>query len=347
MKQFFKLLLYFTIPAIFVCILDSVILSPVLFTNRVWEGLSFKEEMSMPFYPNQSIKMKEIGDLGFHTHAAVVKNVVWKTDRLGYRNDSVITDPDILIVGDSFLAGSTLTQDSTLTNTLIRLTNHKYKIYNIAPVQFSTCVSLINKGIIKKPKLIIRISVERFMGMIADTTEDSRFNRTYKINQKYPQLLTSVDRLRKFASMQWFNARFKNRTGIGFPSAVNPKMLFLEGIHSIDNDSGLYHESIKSNTMFYYKCKSWGVKYLYIPMPNKETVYWDLVPYSKQPNLLYLVASALNKLGIDNINPIPIYNKAKGTGQWLYNLDDTHWASPAVQILAKEIVHYIDSVKIK
>jgi len=347
MKRFFRLLLIFTIPILLVCILDSVILSPVIFTNRVWEGLSFKDEMSMPFYPNQSIKMQEIGDLGFHTKAAVIKDVVWKTDRLGYRNDSVITDPDILIVGDSFVAGSTLTQDSTLTNTLIRLTKHKYKIYNIAPVQFSTCVSLLNKGIIKRPKLIIRISVERFMGMIADTTEDLMFNKTYLLNQKYPRLLTTLDRLQKFTSMQWFNARFKNRTGIGFPSKVDPKMLFLEGAHSIDNDSALYHESIKSITMFNQKCKTWGVKFIYIPMPNKETVYWDLVPYSKQPNLLFLVASALNRLGIENINPLPVYNNEKKNRRWLYNLDDTHWASPAVEILANEIVHYIDSVKIK
>jgi len=346
MKRFFKLLFIFTIPILFIGILDSVILSPVFFANRVWEGLSFNDVMSMPFYPNQSIKMAEIGDLGFHTKAAVVKNVVWKTDRLGFRNDSVVLDPDILIVGDSFVAGSTLTQDSTLTNTLIRLTNHNYKIYNIAPVPFNTCVSLLNKGIIKKPKLIICVSVERFMGMITDTLEDLKFNNSYILNQKYPRLYTTIDRFRKFTSMQWFNARFKNRKGIGFPSKVNPKMLFFEGTHSIDNDSILYHESIKSITLCNEKCKKWGVKFIYIPMPNKETVYWDLVPYSKQPNLLFLVASALNKLGIENINPLPVYNREKKKGRWLYNLDDTHWASPAVNVLAKEIVHYIDSTKI-
>ena len=346
MNRFLKLLLFFTTPIIVICVLDSIILSPVFFTYRVWEGLAFKEEMSMPFYPNQNITMDEIGDLGIHTNAAVVKHVKWKTDQLGYRNDSMITDPDILIIGDSFLAGSTITQDSTLTNTLIRLTNHKYKIYNLAPVQFTTCVSLINKGIIKKPKLIIRICVERYMGMIPDTMEDLHFNKTYLITQTFPRIVTTIDRLKKFASIQWFNAKLKTRTGMGLPSSINPKMLFLEGIHSIDNDSVLYTESLKSITMFNAKCKNWGVRFIYIPMPNKETVYWDLVPFKKQPNLLYLVSNKLNELGIDNINPIPLYNKEKNKGRWLYNLDDTHWASPAVEVLSKEIVNYIDSLKL-
>jgi len=40
----------------------------------------------------------------------------WITDKLGYRNDTFVQEADILFIGDSFIAGSGLSQDQTISS---------------------------------------------------------------------------------------------------------------------------------------------------------------------------------------------------------------------------------------
>jgi hypothetical protein len=346
MKRLFTLLAIFSIPLFIVCILDAVVLSPVFFTQRVWDGISTSNPKMQYFYPNQHVEMDEIGDLGFHTNKAIKKHVIWKTDSLGYRNDSIIHQPDILLIGDSFLAGSTLTQDSTLTSVLRNLTHGKYNIYNIAPATFSSFISLLNHSIIKKPKVIILLEVERFLYMKADTNENYLLNKILNGEKSFAGLNEYLDRFKKANSQKWFNALFKQRTGIGFPSSIDNRMLFFEGKKSMQHDSAIYVGSQRAISLYKEKCKNLGITFLFIPMPNKETVYWELVPYKKQPDLLFRIDTALQKANISTINTLALYNKEKGNGSWLYHFDDTHWNEKGVQLVAKEIVKYLDTLKI-
>jgi len=343
MKRLFTLLLLFSIPVCLVCIFDSVILSPVFFTQRVWDGISTSNTTIQYFYPNQNIEMDEIGDLGFHTTKAIKKHVIWRTDSLGYRNDSIIHQPDILLIGDSFLAGSTLTQDSTLTSVLCKLTFGKYKIYNIAPASFSSFISLLNHNVIKKPKVIILLEVERFLYMKADTNENYQLNKILNGEKSFTGINEFFDRFKKGTSQKWFNALFKHRTGIGYPSIIDKRMLFFESTKAIDHDSEIYVGSQHAITLYKEKCKNLGIQFLFVPMPNKESVYWELVPFKKQPDLLFRVDSALRKLGIPTINTLALYNKGKKKGKWLYHFDDTHWNGNGVKLVAQELVKYIDS----
>ena len=69
--------------------------------------------------------MVEEGDLAHHTKYSIDKNVFWKTDRLGYRNTSYISNPDILLIGGSNIVGSSLSQEETLASRLIDMTDLK------------------------------------------------------------------------------------------------------------------------------------------------------------------------------------------------------------------------------
>ena len=55
------------------------------------------------YYPNKILEMNEFGDLGHHTDYKVVKKVIWKTDKLGFRNSNSIDSSSIYLIGDSFL----------------------------------------------------------------------------------------------------------------------------------------------------------------------------------------------------------------------------------------------------
>ncbi len=91
------------------------------------------------------------------------KSELWITDEIGYRNNKFIEDPDVLLIGDSFILGSSLSQDSTLTNLLMAKFNYKLKFYNLAPASFIDFKVLFDNKIIKKPKLIIFSMGERDM----------------------------------------------------------------------------------------------------------------------------------------------------------------------------------------
>lgn len=91
------------------------------FTFRVWEALVAQRFYSGHFYPNMKISMLEVGDLGHHTPFAVKKRVEWETDRYGFRkHDSGVNRYRVVIIGDSNIDGSGLTQDDTLFEVLGR-----------------------------------------------------------------------------------------------------------------------------------------------------------------------------------------------------------------------------------
>ena len=283
--------------------------------------------------------MDEIGDLGFHTNKAIKKHVVWKTDSLGYRNESVCHNPDILFIGDSFLAGCTLSQDDMLPSQVKKMLDNSLNVYSLAPASFSNFLRLNKQGILKKPKMIIIIGVERFFCEKNDTVLSNNDFQEWKYFDKIDEC---IDRNKKGASRQWFASIFKSRTGIGIPSLIINKMLFYEGAKSIENDSSNFYQCISNMKMINEKCKQMGIQFLFVPMPNKESVYWELVPYKKQPNLLFRIDSALRKQNIAVINTLALYNEERRKGNWLYHFDDTHWNENGVTAVAKEIVKFIE-----
>jgi hypothetical protein len=95
------------------------------------------------------------------------------------------------------------------------------------------------------------------------------------------------------------------------------------------------------NILISYKkyCDSLGIKFIFMPMPDKETVYYELVPFDEQPDYLNKLDSILNISGVSTINTLKIYNDYRKTNDnLLYHLDDSHWNSNATEIIALEII---------
>lgn len=125
-------------------------------------------------------------------------------------------------------------------------------------------------------------------------------------------------------------------------------MYFLQGTKSIirpKNDISVSSEMILKCKKY---CDSLNIQFLYLPMPNKESVYYKLVPYNKQPNYLFKLDSALKKVNIETINTLSIYNNSinKNPTKLLYHLDDTHWNVNGVKLIADSVSKYIISKKI-
>ena len=88
---------------------------------RAWEILKGEEDQR--FASNQQVVMEEIGDLGrlsWVRSLQVPHQVVFTTDRWGQRNPIEIEHPRIVVLGDSYVAGASVSDRETLTIAMSR-----------------------------------------------------------------------------------------------------------------------------------------------------------------------------------------------------------------------------------
>ena len=304
------------------------------FTHRPWEALLFRSNKTMYFYPNQSLSNQSVGDLCHHTSFAIKKNEHWITDALGYRNNSLIKNPEVLIIGDSFIVGSSITQDSTITNVLKDKLNRS--VYNIAPVGFQDFIELLNQGVIEKPKIIIFSLNERGIPSPIKLTETKRI----LANKTTSSIL--FDKVKRLYSLKYINSRLRGKKGQGIKGKVDSSMFFL----SVKEPNYSYSK-IKNvtKTIESYKdyCESIGIDFIFLPLPNKETVYFDKIPLKTQPCYLLKLDIVLRKRKIKTINTTEVFkNYRKSNSKLLYHLDDSHWNARGVKLISKIILEFIN-----
>jgi hypothetical protein len=351
MKKFIKkIFLFLFIPVIITATIEEL-LPVTFFTHRPWEALEFHTSIphNSKFYPNTTASMDAQGDLCYNTDKAVLRRESWITDKLGYRNDSFIQQPDILFIGDSFIAGCSLNQNETITNRVRYKLNDKTKVYNMAPCTFSEFDKYIKEGLIKKPRIIIFSIVERDLpDPLILYTENKRNKLTDIIKQSFETGNVNVflDRAFRFFSIEWVKSKINGSKGLGIPAKGNHNMYFLNGPNDLkkysDSDA---HTSAKTIITYKKYCDSLGIDFIFMPMPDKETVYPEQVPFNKQPNYLFELDSLLNQANIATINTLKIYNHYReSNSQLLYHLDDTHWNSNATDLISNEIINKIKGI---
>ncbi len=325
MKRFILKTILFLLPLLLLFV--EVLLPVNIFTFRPWEALSYnsKKGMAFPFYPNHSLVMNSVGDLCYHTDNEITKYEDWITDELGFRNNTFIKKADVLFIGDSFIAGSGICQDSTITNQLSRQINAK--VYNMAPSNFNEFVSLIDLGILDKPNLVVFGIVERTVPETLNPVviEYNGFNAN--------RFSILKDRSTRLYSFDYLKARLSNSKGSGIKGIVSG-MYFFNGKDQIYNYDKVNEVA---NTISHYKkyCDSIGVDFIFLPLPNKETVYYQYVPLDKQPDYITELNSILNNKGVNTINTLQIYNDEQN--DLLYHPDDTHWNANGVKLVVNEL----------
>lgn len=343
MKKFLlKITLFLLIPA-FCWMLIEAILPSTTFTHRHYEALTFGAGVPTEtyWYPNVKSSMDAMGDLSHHTSKSVLKKEVWITDKLGYRNDEFVNQPDILFIGDSFAVGTSLTQEDIISNRVKAQFNNRIKVYNMSPNSMSGFDELLKTDVIKKPKTLIYIIVER---NVPEAITPFAITTKSKIKSKVKQLFGAgnlnvyLSKAFKFNSVKWLMARLHNSTGTGVPGKVNPDMYFFQGFSGQNSDKKL---AATAETIISYKkyCDSLGIDFIFAPMPDKETVYYEFAGLKEQSKYLLQLDSLLQRNGVSTINTLKIYNDYKKTNQsLLYHLDDTHWNADATALIASEIV---------
>lgn len=339
------MLLAFSVPAILL-IFAEVLLKPNFFTFRPWEGLKYSTKVATfcQFYPNQTVEMDAVGDLCHHTDKAVVRRERWVTDRLGYRNDAFVEQADVLIIGDSFIAGTGLSQEDLLSNKLREKFGKGFKVYNMAPSSFTKFDYFLRLGVVKKPKQIIFVMVERHLPDRIYRKSSSGIKSKMVHHPIFGTLTSYWDRAFRFSSLKWLNARIKNHYGNGLPSK-DSSMFFLEGYRQKHAPSDL-NRTVNTIKTYQAYCDSLNIKFLYLPMPDKETVYYDMVPLPKQSDYLVRLDSLLRENGIATVNTLELYNNyRKQHTAILYQPDDSHWNPTATELVSEKLYEVLDKQK--
>lgn len=373
MQKFLIKLLIFSLPFIIFAsyIAYEILILPIdHFTFRAWEALKVYKNTSIlsgPFYPNTYLKKQELGDLSGLTKYPVIKDVEWFTDKYGYRNKADSDETyDIVVIGDSAIAGSSLTQSDMFTEKL----GEKLKVntYAFAPSNFNKFLE--DKRFIEHPPdLVIVESVEKITLSLSEIVpKDQNIAKNNILNKLIPKYRLSntfvskmaiyIDRLKKEAFVNYLYARLAEIPEKIITGNFSKKRVLK--VNEIDIPTGTSEMMFYSEPEEYFKdwkqshidrvvytLKSYnnelsknGTKLIFMPIPNKENIYWELVSGGKHNDNLKRLIEDAEKAGIETIDLLTPFQKIHNDDPniLLYHLDDSHWNSYGVEVAVTQAI---------
>ena len=310
------------------------------------------------FYPHQSMEKVEEGDLGHHTPLAIPKKVEWMTDQYGWRNRPWTGPVDVVLVGDSFMVGSGLDQKDTLAEELARSTG--LRVVTVSPHDLSYYLR-IEEFIEHPPKWVLYSRVERsvlgaspleFKGDRIQPMEESlflswkcAFDKMIKNNfsryvyarleQNFHGALHALNPLTtERVGHGYYDEIYLNR---GFRYSAQKDVIFYSGIranHPVSQEK--VSEIIGHVKTYDAIIKSRGSQFLFMPTPNKESVYSSWLEPVTTNTFLEDLCHGLKEEGISHIDLKTLF-LSHLSGPMLYQKDDTHWSKEGVRLAAEQI----------
>lgn len=327
------------------------------FTHRVWEALIVHQYHSLlpgPFYPKQKMSMEEQGDLAPYTRFSVKKRVTWETDRYGFRKkDSSNQDYDTVIVGDSTTIGTGLDQPDMLSEKLENILQKP--VYPFAP--YYEMDTYLESAFYKEhpPRRVIFSMMEwAIPDLIENEAKLAKRPKAKNPSNCCEGLGIALDRVSKMSFLRFLTARvkgmIKNRSEAASFRTVQTDagwMIFPEGksahreiplsqVQRIIPVLKRYQETLKSR----------GIEMIFLPVPNKESLYYKMIP-GRQVSIFYLtLAEAAREAGIPTLNLLEYYANVQFKDQTLlYHLDDSHWNRYGTQLAAEGLAQMIEPKK--
>lgn len=315
------------------------------------------------FIPNKTIIRNIGGDLGRGSkYEKINNNIIWKTDKYGFRNDSSkVMEYEIVLVGDSFSAGPSNVSQEFILSTQIG-NKVKHNVYNYSPMKIDEYfINNLNTMNIK-PKLVIYQVVERIIPKIVGCELKSKNNLNVILMDNI-KLILGLDFLSYIEIIinnflmrgpiiyleDKINSIFCN---LRLPVVVgSDNVLFYKGSLEINSmvidDDDIRNIAIKLK-FINDSLKFLGIDFIFLPVPNKESVYYELLPEETKMNFrnrhyLTKLHDELRSLGVRSIDTYSVFRSRFLAGERLYFLDDTHWNKEGIELaselISKEIKH--------
>jgi hypothetical protein len=328
------------------------------YTFRAWEALTAEGDYwNGTFFPNQRLELTEMGDLGPYTGDAVPKRTVWETDEDGYRNASgSCKDPEGIVVGDSTAAGSSLSQEETVTALLGR----KRCVRSFAGSNFRFDIEhAFNLGY--RPKWIY-ISVGDYVALPLSRIVRKFNHQNIKPGSEspieFPYALTLYSRLRKNS---YWNYRESHglmnslrRSWVSpddfmaeYPFGNMPKQLFDEPESKLTPEHWSHDEVLEVIVGLDHlgrELEKLGTRLIVSFFPRKNSVYTDLSGVTKGrfgTTFLDEYERSRKEPGGVHFDYFDLIGKFQRhyekTREFLHHSDDTHWNPAGVRIAVDEL----------
>jgi hypothetical protein len=344
MKKFAVKILILALPFIALLTAELFILPVDFFNFRAWEALTnYKPNavLTGPFYPAMKLEKTEEGDLGHHTKFAVKKRVEWITDAYGYRNREDSGHFDAVIVGDSFCAGASLTQDDTLANVLAG--KNGMKLYNMSPANLNYFVR-DERFKNDPPEWVIFECSEmtiRELAWVIDPPDPGGWNQT-GIKSKNLAVKAAVlyDRLFKLSMLKWIRASLYRLLSFDKPREFQG-IFFSAGRKA---NRPVPEEEIERQAQligtYQAVCRKRSIKMIFLIVPNKENIYYNLIGTPK-PVYLDRLDEALAKKRVVYLDLTGSFRKEYSGKTDVFQRDDSHWNRHGVEVAAEQLADLI------
>jgi len=161
-----------------------------------------------------------------------------------------------------------------------------------------------------------------------------------------------LDRVSKMIMLHYFRASL--RRGISAPKHLGPEPIssqygpiyFIQGRRANEDVSQeKLDKAIQVIRSYNDAVKSRGIRFIFLPIPNKENIFYEHLQ-TKRPVFLQQLISELKSHGIETIDTQKAFEEAFRKNQvLLYHTDDTHWNPKGVQLIADLTIRLIDRRK--
>ena len=319
---------------------------------RPWERLFDAEHRR--FLPNRVVEMETIGDLAFKSwnredHRP--RKNRFTTDRYGFRNAVHIEAPEIVVIGDSYVAGAGLSDDETVTTQLAQRLEEP--VYNFAAESLNAPARFLEekrfaqdrpkivvwapvaRGIKARPLLIRRDEAAPSTDSVSFSEPASEWFRTATAAMNRDNGLVRESRFGLQGLLQRFRPNPYRRT---LPNGETVLALSLaeQGLLVSPQDRNVDH-CVEMVSAFSRLLSARGVRLVFSPVPDVGTTYPQLYSEAElraRPEVSFLtrLIDGVKARGVEVVDLRPVFLE-KAT-PYLYLADDTHWNGRATALAA-------------
>ncbi|QTA81895.1 Acetyltransferase domain-containing protein [Desulfonema limicola] len=332
--------------------IGSIVLDESFFAFRAWEVMTNTSSENVPFKPNAEFEKIIYGDLANMLKVKKFRKYRYQkftTDPYGFRNPAYKENTyyPVVATGDSDMAGSSLSDERIFS---ICLENKLgVPVYNYAP---STPIDvLINKRFINHPpKFIIWEEVERFILSYGYNKYLTLSPNSIIVLRQSGKAVNQEKDLPRFtdyfAAQIFYETRWRLfeilPPSIGYIDENTGMLCYSEGLNMLKTSPRQRGIDVVLNGIerVHKYCMKRGIKLIYIPLPDKENIYQDLLPENLKQgypgkDFLELLHEGLDARNILNVKLIHEFRKQAEKGELVYFQDDTHWNEKGVSIAAE------------
>jgi len=367
-KAFCVVLLAMLVVIIAVDRISPAILPIDAYYFRPWEYMTGSNRFGLP-RTNESVTMKSYGDLSnmlgvrsYRKYRIVTSTV----DSRGHRNSPITQhdNPDIVIIGNSFMYGAGTTDDETFASQLQKRLPSK-KVTAEVPVNISDFLR-DERYIADPPPLVIWGRAERnttihdseLQKVLADT---SCFQDTTEFEQFVADAKAIVKRaikdvaeyvrlsiIRRNSQQLYQELRFRI-TGEHEPGAILAEgsdeiIFYAKSIRLVSQDAearGL--EDVARAVAHVQSClEHRGTDLVFLTIPDKPHMYPTFLPEeyraSHDVDPLDTLHALLTEKGVVAVPLWPAFRDHALQGEDLYWPDDTHWNGEGIRIAVDELI---------